>query len=173
MILVTLTGWMISVSVESETKNSWTLRDREGNPPFKVSKRDREKRVFPSTEAAEAWVVQMTAAPRTNARWTELEDIRLTGMAGVIPAHRIAEEMGRSVPSVRKRIERLGLDGRLYGEAHQNAKLTNLQKAMGLTLLDAGFTSTEIVKATGWPVTRSTMDSAARRRNREVSNADS
>lgn len=79
--------------------------------------------------------------------WTPSEDRELRRMAGKIPASSIAVVLGRTKNGVHHRIERLGLDGRLYGENHWNAKIGDLLAGMIGALYDAGYTVNEIHKA--------------------------
>ena len=101
----------------------------------------------------------------TVTRWTEKEDAIIRELAGVVSAREIASQLpGRSTQSVGRRIRALGLDGRLYGQAHHNAKIDNLQRSMIITLKEAGFTATEIKKAFGLTITRSTINDIGHRR---------
>ena len=100
-------------------------------------------------------------------RWTDSEDQVIRELAGVVSAREIASQLpGRSVQSVARRRRALGLDGRLYGEAHHNAKASNLQRAMIITLKEAGFTATEIKRAFNLEITRSTINDMTTGRSR-------
>lgn len=87
-----------------------------------------------------------THAERKTSRrlWSRKEDRILRELCGVIPAEEIAAVLNRPKNGVHHRIEKLGLDGRLVGEHHWNAKIPNLQAAMLMTLHDAGFKPKEI-----------------------------
>lgn len=83
-----------------------------------------------------------------NGRPYSTSEVRLLKVAaGRVPASVLAEVMGRSVGAIRDKIESLNLDGRLRGEAHPAAKLTDLQVQMIGVLTDAGFTSGQILSA--------------------------
>src|SRR5690554_5850118 len=98
-------------------------------------------------------------------RWTDGEDKVIRDLAGVVSSREIASQLpGRSVQAVARRRRALGLDGRLYGEAHHNAKASNLQRAMIITLLQSGFTATEIKRAFNLEITRSTINDMTGRR---------
>lgn len=79
--------------------------------------------------------------------WTKEEDATLKQFAGIKTASEIAIITGRPKNGVHHRIEKLGLDGRMTGEKHWNAKLSNIQSQMIGVLYDAGFTSNEIYQA--------------------------
>lgn len=79
--------------------------------------------------------------------WTPAEDRELRRMAGKIPASSIAVVLGRSKRGIHYRIKRLGLDGRLYGENHWNAKVSDLLAGMIGALYDAGYSVNEIHRA--------------------------
>lgn len=81
--------------------------------------------------------------------WTTTQDKRLREMAGKFPASEIARVIGRSQKAVHYRIKKLQLDGRLYGEAHWSAKITELQARMIKTLRTNGFSNREIKAALG------------------------
>ena len=98
-------------------------------------------------------------------RWTEKEDTVIRELAGKVSAGAIAAQLPkRSAQSVGRRIRALGLDGRLYGQAHHNAKASNLQRAMIITLRQSGFTATEIKRAFNLEITRSTINDMTGRR---------
>ena len=103
-------------------------------------------------------------------RWTDDEDAVIRQLAGKVPAGVIAAQLpGRSAQGVGRRIRALGLDGRLYGQPHHNAKVDALQRAMIITLRLSGFTATEIKRAFNLEITRSTInDMTGRRRQGEV-----
>lgn len=90
--------------------------------------------------------------------WSPAEDRRLEELAGKVPAAVIATELGRPKGGVHARIKRLGLSGRLSGEHHWAARLSNLQAAMIGTLRDAGFSATEIKRAFGLEVAVNTIN---------------
>lgn len=81
--------------------------------------------------------------------WTTTQDKRLREMAGEFPASEIARVIGRSQKAVHYRMKVLGLDGRLHGERHWAAKLTELQARMIRTLRTNGFSNREIKAALG------------------------
>lgn len=94
-----------------------------------------------------------------NREWTPEEDQIVSQLAGHIPAAEIANQLpNRTGQGVRRRIKALGLSGKLYGQAHHNAKTSNLQRAMIITLKEAGYTATEIKKAFNLKITRSTIN---------------
>ena len=98
-------------------------------------------------------------------RWTEKEDTVIRELAGKVSAGTIAAQLPRrSAQAVGRRLRALGLDGRLYGQAHHKAKVSNLQRAMIITLRQSGFTATEIKRAFGLTITRSTINDMAGRR---------
>lgn len=80
--------------------------------------------------------------PRT--LWKPDEDKLLKELAGVIPAEQIGTILNRPKNGVHHRMAKLGLDGRLFGDRHWNAKTTNLRAAMVCTLHDNGFKPKEI-----------------------------
>src|SRR5690606_34955719 len=97
-------------------------------------------------------------------RWTDSEDKVIRDLAGVVSAREIASQLpGRSVQAVARRRRALDLDGRLYGESHHNAKVSNLQRAMIITLLQSGFTATEIKRAFNLEITGSPGNETAGR----------
>lgn len=81
--------------------------------------------------------------------WTTTQDKKLREMAGKFPASEIARVIGRTQKAVNYRIKALGLSGRLYGEAHWAAKITELQARMIRTLRTNGFSNREIKAALG------------------------
>lgn len=98
-------------------------------------------------------------------RWTEKEDTVIRELAGKVSAGIIAAQLPkRSAQAVGRRLRALGLDGRLYGQAHHNAKIDNLQRSMIITLKGAGYTATEIKQAFGLTITRSTINDIGHRR---------
>lgn len=76
--------------------------------------------------------------------YTREEDATLRELAGKVPAADIAAMIGRPKGGVHHRISRLGLDGRLHGERHWNARCGALRAAMIGALHDAGFSIHEI-----------------------------
>lgn len=96
-------------------------------------------------------------------RWTEAEDRVVRELAGRVPAGAIADRLpNRSARAVGRRLRALGLDGRLYGEAHQNARTSNLQRAMIITLKQSGYTATEIKRAFNLSIPRTTINDICR-----------
>lgn len=88
----------------------------------------------------------------TRRPWSAEEDKTLRELAGKAPAEEIGRILGRPKGGVHHRINRLGLDGRLRGAHHWNAKVTALQSAMIGALYDAGFTVNEIHEALSRPL---------------------
>ena len=84
--------------------------------------------------------------------WTEAEDELLKKYAGVKSAVEIGQIIGRPKGGVHHRIKKLGLDGRLMGEAHHAFVGTALRRSMILTLYDAGYTPREIAISFGLDV---------------------
>lgn len=90
--------------------------------------------------------------------WTPAEDQVLRELAGKQSCTTIGSLVGRPRQSVHDRLQALGLPTRRLGEHHPMAKLSNLQAAMLSTLLDAGFSATEIKQALpDLPVTAHTI----------------
>lgn len=54
-ILATKIGWLMGVTVESQTRYTTTVKDMEGKI-FKVSKKDESRAFFESSDAAIAWI---------------------------------------------------------------------------------------------------------------------
>lgn len=77
-------------------------------------------------------------------RWTPEEDAVVKELAGKLPAEQIAAVVDRTTWAVRDRIQKLGLDGRLSGEAHWRSKIPNLVAGMIGVLHEAGYTPKEI-----------------------------
>lgn len=77
-------------------------------------------------------------------RWSPEEDQLLKELAGKLSAAEIGTVLGRTVFAVRCRIQKLGLDGRLSGEAHWASKIPNLVAGMIGVLHDGGYTPKEI-----------------------------
>lgn len=101
-------------------------------------------------------------------KWTRAEDAQLKTLVGQKTASEIAAIMGRPKNGVHHRIVKLDLDGRMLGESHWNAKLSNLQVQMLVVLHDAGFTVNEIHKAAFNHVSLQTVcDIAAARTRKE------
>lgn len=84
--------------------------------------------------------------------WTEQEDDALREWAGTMSAEQIGAILGRPKNGVHSRVEKLGLDGRLWGENHWRAKLPNLQAAAVGILYDGGLTTNEIHRLLTEPV---------------------
>jgi 3-deoxy-D-manno-octulosonate 8-phosphate phosphatase KdsC-like HAD superfamily phosphatase len=80
----------------------------------------------------------------THRFYTAEEDAILKEYAGKKAASTIAIMIERSTGSIYHRIKKLGLSGKICGEDHHAAKLSNLQTQMILALYQAGFTVTEI-----------------------------
>lgn len=78
--------------------------------------------------------------------WTADEDRQLRQLAGTKTAEEIGMILGRTKLSVHSRVNKLGIDGKLYGENHWNAKIESLKVSMVHALYDAGFTVNEISK---------------------------
>lgn len=76
---------------------------------------------------------------------------RIKELAGKVPARLIAEELGKSRYSILRKIRKLGLDSRVVGEHHWNARLPNLSAAMVGVLADAGFAAKEIQQVLNTP----------------------
>lgn len=70
----------------------------------------------------------------------------LKDLAGKASAEEIGKLLGRSKHSVYQQMKKLKIDCRVRGERHWNAKLDGLQAAMIHTLIDAGYTPTEVFK---------------------------
>jgi predicted transcriptional regulator len=81
--------------------------------------------------------------------WTPVEDAQLRKLAGVKTAEEIAMILGRTKSGVHHRVKLLKLNGRLHGEHHWNAKISNVKAAMIGALYDAGFTVNEIATVMG------------------------
>lgn len=84
--------------------------------------------------------------------WSKEDDAMLRELVGTMTAESIGKILGRTQRAVWKRVEKLELNGRLHGERHWNAKLSNLQAAMIGALHDAGFTTNEIHGALSRPL---------------------
>ena len=82
--------------------------------------------------------------PRYGLPWSYQEDELLRKYAGHKTAEEMSEILGRPKAGIHGRIEKLGLDGRIHGIHHWNAKVDSLRVSMLHTLLDAGFTPTEV-----------------------------
>ena len=78
--------------------------------------------------------------------WKPEEDAVLRKYAGVKPASEIAIIIGKPKNGVHHRIKKLKLNGRMTGDAHWNAKLSDLQAGITGALYDAGYTANEIHK---------------------------
>lgn len=57
MILATKTGWLIVVEKVVETKHTITVKERgESKPPYKISKKDPDRKLFSNVDEASAWI---------------------------------------------------------------------------------------------------------------------
>lgn len=77
-------------------------------------------------------------------RYTLKEDRVIRKYAGVKSAEEIGMMIDRPRHGIHNRIRKLGLSGHLHGEHHWAAKVDGLRLSMIHTLLDAGFTPSEI-----------------------------
>lgn len=78
-------------------------------------------------------------------RWAPEEDKVLRELCGRATLEAIADQLpGRTKSAVFNRMKKLGMSNQLRGEAHWQAKFTNLQAMAVGVLGDAGFTSREI-----------------------------
>lgn len=68
----------------------------------------------------------------------------ISNHAGKLTAQQIADQLGVAYGGVLGAMRRLGVSGMLLGENHPRSKLSNLQVAMIFTLVDAGFSKSEI-----------------------------
>ena len=93
--------------------------------------------------------------------WTQEEDKVLKELAGLQSVAAIAVALGRSDKGVHGRLKRLKLSGRLKGELHWNAKLSNLQSAMIITLVESGYSVKEIKYAFDLEVSLNTLHDLA------------
>lgn len=102
------------------------------------------------------------------APWSREEDMLLRKLAGTMPAEQIGMILGRPKNGVHHRIKHLGLDGRLHGEAHWNAKMDNLTAGMVGALNDAGYTPSEIHRflTTSIDITRPYVEAVCAQRYR-------
>lgn len=74
-----------------------------------------------------------------------LEEIDTLKTHCALSAKRLTQLLpGRTVNAIQQKSVRLGLDRIQYGERHYAAKLSAMQAQMIGTLMDAGYTSTEI-----------------------------
>lgn len=89
-------------------------------------------------------MVPIYSKPGTS--FTGVEDGIVKILAGEKTAEDIGAIIGRSRQGVTRRISVLGLDGRLKGENHAGAKLSNTQVQILHALHDAGFNVSEIHK---------------------------
>lgn len=83
---------------------------------------------------------------RSGKPYLKREDDLIEQMAGKVSAEEIGKLIGRSRHAVWKRMQYLGLDGRVRGERHWNAKLPDLQHNMIRDLAECGYSATEIFK---------------------------
>lgn len=79
--------------------------------------------------------------------WERHEDKILRDYAGKKTAPEIAVILDRPTQGVHHRMKHLKLSGRIIGENHWNAKITNLQCQMIIVLYAAGFSINEIQAA--------------------------
>ena len=84
--------------------------------------------------------------------YTNREDILIRKFAGLKSAQQIGLMLNRPKSGIHHRIKHLSLRGHLYGAHHWAAKVDSLSLAMIHTLLDAGFTPTEIFKMFSSPL---------------------
>lgn len=104
----------------------------------------------------------------THRLYTAEEDAILKKYAGKKPASTIAIMIERSTGSVYHRLKKLGLSGKICGEDHWCAKLSNLQTQMILALHQAGFTATEIHDAAITHVSFSAINDCVSARTHKV-----
>lgn len=81
---------------------------------------------------------------RTGPIWTPEEDRTLRKLIGKKTAEEIGVILNRPKNGVHHRVKKLNLNGKLTKENHWNAKISNLQAEMIITLHQGGFSVNEI-----------------------------
>jgi len=77
-------------------------------------------------------------------KYSKDEDAVIKEYAGIMTAEELGLVLGRPKNGIHHRIKKLGLSGLRKGEHHWNAKVDNLKVSMIHTLVDGGFTPSEI-----------------------------
>lgn len=76
--------------------------------------------------------------------YTFREDCLIRNFAGIKTAEEMGLMLGRTRSSIHHRVKKLGLNGVIHGEHHWASKVDSLKMAMIHTLLDSGFSSSEV-----------------------------